>query len=253
MHIANVAPRNESPLSRRSALAVACHQPNYFPWLGYFAKAANADVFVFLDDVQLPQGRSYVHRTKIHSAPDGTWLSAPIRRDERQLIKDVLFAEGDWRRRHQATLFHTYRKAPFFDPVMALVEAIFAFEGNSLAQFNMRAITMIAGFLGLSCRFEVSSAYGVTSSSDDRLIDLIKMVGGNTYISGAGGQNYQHPEKFAAAGLELRIREYAPRPYSQCQGGFVPGLSILDALFNLDPSAAERLSYEHSEAVLSRG
>ncbi|WP_431855809.1 WbqC family protein [Azospirillum sp.] len=225
-------------------MKVAAHQPNYIPWLGYFAKLASADVFIFLDDVQLPQGRSYVHRSRVHAQPDGVWLSAPIRREERQLIKDVRFADEDWRRKHQATLFHTYRKAPFFAAVMALVEAIYGFPTESLAQFNMNAVTLIAGYLGLACRFELSSAYGVSQSSDDRLIELVKAVGGDTYVSGAGGQNYQHPEKFAAAGLDLCVREYKPRPYLQHQGGFVSGLSILDALFNLGPDTVQQLTYE---------
>ncbi|HYG89055.1 MAG TPA: WbqC family protein [Azospirillum sp.] len=230
-------------------MKVAVHQPNYLPWLGYFAKIAHADAFIFLDDVQLPQGRSYVHRTKVYSPSGGAWLSAPIRREERQLIKDVRFADEDWRRRHKATWFHTYRKAPFFEPVMGLVENIFAFETDSLAQFNVRAVSLIADFLGLSCRLELSSAYGVTSSSDDRLVDLVKLIGGNTYISGAGGQNYQHKQKFDNAGIELCIREYKPRPYSQFQGGFVSGMSVLDALFNLGPGAVQHLSYEEVEAA----
>jgi len=225
-------------------MKVAVHQPNYIPWLGYFAKMANADVLVFLDDAQLPQGRSYLYRTKIHSPCGGTWLSAPIRREERQLIKDVQFAEPDWRRRHLATLHHTYRKASFFEPVIALAEAIYGFETNSLARFNMNAVSAMAGHLGLSCRFEVSSAFGLSSTSDDRLIDLVKAVGGDTYISGAGGQNYQHPEKFDAAGIGLCVREYKPRPYVQFQGGFVSGLTVLDALFNLGPDAVQQLTYE---------
>lgn len=230
-------------------MKVAAHQPNYIPWLGYFAKLASADIFIFLDDVQLPQGRSYVHRSKIHAHPGGTWLSAPIRREERQLIREVRFADGDWRRKHQATLFHTYRKAPFFDPVMQLVEAIYGVDTDSLAHFNMNAVQAIAGHLGLSCRFELSSTFDVAQCSDDRLIELVKAVGGDTYVSGAGGQNYQNPEKFEAAGIALCVREYRPRPYPQSpgpqgQGGFVPGLTVLDALFNLGPGALQQLTYK---------
>ena len=41
------------------------HQPNYAPWCGYFAKLLSCESFIFFDDVQLPQGRSYVSRAKI--------------------------------------------------------------------------------------------------------------------------------------------------------------------------------------------
>ena len=32
-------------------MVVGIHQPNYFPWMGYFDKMDNADVFILLDDV----------------------------------------------------------------------------------------------------------------------------------------------------------------------------------------------------------
>ena len=31
---------------------VAIHQPEYLPWLGFFKKMMNVELFVFLDDVQ---------------------------------------------------------------------------------------------------------------------------------------------------------------------------------------------------------
>ncbi len=33
----------------------AIHQPNFFPWLGYFDKIKRCDKFVVLDDVQFPK------------------------------------------------------------------------------------------------------------------------------------------------------------------------------------------------------
>ena len=31
---------------------IAIHQPEYLPWLGYFKKIMNSEIFVILDDVQ---------------------------------------------------------------------------------------------------------------------------------------------------------------------------------------------------------
>ena len=132
---------------------------------------------------------------------------------------------------------------------MALVDRILDADTDRLALFNMRAATLIAEHLGLSCRFETSSAFALETFSDDRLIDLVKAVGGDTYISGAGGQNYQDPAKFERAGIDLWVREFTPHPYHQeaCReaGAFVPCLSILDALFNIGAEGTLRhLSYE---------
>lgn len=224
-------------------MRVAIHQPNYAPWCGYFAKMNCCDVFVFLDDAQMPGGQSYVYRTQVRSTNQGQWLSIPTRFRLGDLIHDVRFADTRWPTKHLGTLRALYGRSPHFKEVYQMLQPLYEEPGEFLALFNQRFIRVVADYLGLRCRFEVSSHLPCHGFGDDRLISLVQGLAADTYVSGKGGQNYQHPDKFSAAGIKLEVRSYAPVFYQQMQSGFLPGLSILDALFNLGKSSIHVLIY----------
>ena len=223
-------------------MRIAIHQPNYVPWCGYFAKLRAADVFVFLDDAEM-SSQSYIYRAQIRGPQGPQWLSMPNNRHLHQQIREVRMNGTAGAVSHLGKLQGIYRKAPFYREVMALIEPIYKEPGELLAEFNQRLVVAIAGYLGIECRFEVSSQLAPEGTADDRLIDLVKKLGGSTYVSGKGGANYQDPAKFAAAGIALEVRAYRPQPYVQAQGEFMPGLSIVDALFNAGRDAAKLLVY----------
>jgi len=64
---------------------------------------------------------------------------------------------------------------------------------------------------------------------------LIKLVEGNVYISGKGGDKYQEHTKFEDADIDLIYNESNLFEYPQHKSvEFVNGLSIIDAIFNID-------------------
>jgi hypothetical protein len=230
-------------------MILAAHQPNYAPWVGYFAKMRACDVFVFLDDVAMPSRGNYVTRVLIDGPGEPKWLSVPVHYEPGDRIIDVHLADAKWSRKHLGTLRTVYGRSRYFKEVFALLEPLYAEPGTSLAECNMRMVRAIAGYLQLSCRFEKSSDLQPEGQSDDRLISLARLVGADTYVSGKGGQNYEDPAKFSAAGIRLETNIYTPIPYDQGGESFVPGLSVLDALFHLGRDAIQVMKYPVREAA----
>lgn len=219
---------------------VAIHQPNYLPWLGYFAKMARSDVFVFLDDVQFSKG-SFSNRVKIGTLHDGgRWLTVPIRVHLGNLISEILPSSSDWANRHVEILRDAYRSAPNFKNVFPELEAIFsdAARYETLSAININIVTAIARRLDTECVMVNSSTFSISAQSDDRLIAIVSAISPSaTYLSGSGGAAYQDPEKFKRAGLGFRYINFEHPIYDQrVETGtrlFTPGLSIVDALFNI--------------------
>lgn len=232
-------------------------QPMFLPWRGIFEQIKLADVFVFYDDVQLPEGggkgRSFMTRVQIKTPKGQEWLSAPIARSGHayQLIRDAEFAPTDWRQRHLGKLEQVYRRAPYFRPIWAeVVTPIYAFETPSLSAFCIHAMRLIADRLGLRPTWHVSSELGIGTEgvdSSERLLELCRAFGAQEYVTGHGAANYLEHAIFDAAGVRVAYMDYRLTPYPQLYGAFIPYVSILDLLFNVGDDAP---AYLDSEAVL---
>lgn len=228
-------------------MLVAIHQPNFLPWLGYFDKLARADIFVLLDNVPLQKtGGAYTNRVEVAANGRRHWLTVPTVRDAdtRQSIDRARIVEtGPWRRKLAATIEQGYTRAPAFADIMPVVRAIFDHPGDGLAAFNIHAIRVLADFVGLdTSRLRRASELKTSGTATDRLVSIVRAVGGTTYLCGGGSGGYQDDEKFSAAGLRLQYQSFTHPMYPQIgDAAFMPGLSIVDALMNCGAAGTSRL------------
>jgi hypothetical protein len=219
-----------------SKVAVAIHQPNFFPWLGYFDKIVQSDVFIFLDHVQYPKtGGMWCNRVKLLVDGGGRWVTAPINRSFHgvRAIKDMEFKLGDsWRDRFVDLLLRHYRDAPFFAETFEWLRPLIMNPENNIAAYNFNVVLTIAAKLGmLPTKFRRSSEMIVEAHSNEMLIALSRQVGGGVYVCGGGAADYQDDELFADAGLVVRHQSFVHPSYKQSlTQSFVPGLSIVDPL-----------------------
>lgn len=230
------------------ALTVAVHQPNFFPWLGYFAKILAADRFVCLDDAQLKNsGGSWSNRVKLIVGGKPQWITAAIDRSRPGLhaICDSDFADTDWREKARRSIELNYRKSTHFDDTMALLEPLLMSQTSNIADYNLTATVAICEALRIDTPIVRSSELAVHSAATERLIALVKRAGGTAYLSGDGAGGYQDDEMFSREGIGLAKLGFAHPVYPQRDGTpaeFEAGLSIIDLLMNVGPeNARERL------------
>ena len=80
----------------------------------------------------------------------------------------------------------------------------------------------------------------MTGVKDEKLIQIVRKLGGNSYLSGPAAKAYLQPHLWTGAGVQLRFKSYPDYPaYPQIAEPFEPAVSILDLMFMVGPRAPE--------------
>ncbi len=220
---------------------VAIIQPNYLPWRGYFDFMHEADIFVFLDDVQYTV-RDWRNRNRILKK-DGAplWLTVPTLGGRNQLIKEVMIDDTqNWRATHLNALRHSYNKTPGFANYFPRIEAILNQHVGSLSALDVKLTEEIANWLSIDTTFLLASDLESTGSKDEKLIQLVKSAGGDRYLSGPAAKAYLKPDLWTQAGIQLSFKDYSGYPeYPQRANPFQANVSIMDLMFMVGESAPD--------------
>jgi len=211
-------------------MRIAIHQPNYMPWSGYFYKISQCDRFVFLDDAQYTKN-SFINRNRIKTPQGEHWLTIPVSASLSQSIREICPKAG-WHEKHLKTLQQSYAKTPGYRRYIDGITAVLCTGHANLAELNIALVKHLCRQLGITTPCLRASELGIAGSSDERLAAITAHLGGDTYLSGFGGANYQLEQTFDGRGIALETYKFRPPIYKQQWGEFIPGLSILDVLFN---------------------
>lgn len=224
---------------------VVIHQPDFAPYLGFFQRFLNADLYIVLDHVQFVSNtsRSWTHRDKIKTATGDRWLTLGVSKPQLGTpILEVKLAVGtEWIENNLTLLRDSYRKAPGFSEVMPIVEELYASPNVTLADFNIRWLERLVEMLDIRIPFVRSSTLHPEGKRNELLIDLLHKVSATHYLSGLGAKAYLEPTKFSAAGIEVLWQQFEHPVYPQQHGVFIPYLSILDILYNCGVYEARKL------------
>jgi len=229
-------------------MLVAIHQPNFLPWIGFFNKIINVDVFVLFDDVQFPRGHSFGNRVLIKTNTGSQWLTIPVKgkSDLLQFNQVLIDYSGRWLDKTFRTVKLNYKKSKYFDEIYEPISKIFLSKPRKLVDLNYLLIMFVKEYLEIKTEFIFSSNLdkGDNLSGVERILSILKAVNSTVYISGKGkgSARYISEEILRNHGIKLKYHEFDFPVYKQLYGEFIPKLSIVDLLFNCGKESKNLIS-----------
>ena len=241
-------------------MRASIHQPHYFPWVGYFDKMAKADVFVLLDEVQFEKGSPMNRNRVLDPAGDVKYLTISgetksfLDREYRDLpTKDAAV----WTARQLSALENYYRRAKHRKEILPVLEEFFQQEHETVCQWVCASIELGRQLLNVKTPviYQSDVDYDRTCKKSDLVYAICNSLGADTYFSGRGGSvQYLDREKFAANGVSIVFQDFTHPIYEQChEGEFVPGVSVLDMLFNCGIEETRRIFWENVKSTCEFG
>lgn len=213
---------------------LSSHQPDFFPYMGYFYKMFQSDVFVFSDDVLFSKtGRHNYNEILTKDGPKRFTL--PIHQHTQPLNEIQIAADARTVNRMIKTLWQEYRSAEHFHSVFPVIEDMLsqAPAADNLAKFNHACILKIAARFGLLYDREtiLSSALNLQGHRDERILDMCRKLEADVYYSGDAAFDYHVESDYTDNGIILARTDYQPVKYPQVWAP-AENMSVIDYVMN---------------------
>ena len=224
-------------------MKVAIHQPNYLPYVGFFHKLSLADTFVIMDDTQYD--KKFTNRNKIKVPGNWIWLTVPINKKHKFVANKIVEInnEENWQSDHFEKINRSYSNSKFFKKnYKAFFEKIYSKKWDHLFTLNYELIIQLIDWLDIKIEVIKESELNISGNSTERLVNISKKIGAETYVSGIGGKEYMNKKMFETNNIKIEYQNFKCPIYKQVfNSEFIPNLSIIDLLFNIGPKSLSKL------------
>ena len=187
-------------------MKIACMQPYFVPYIGYWQLINAVDRFVILDDVQYIT-RGWINRNKICVNDKDQWITIPLKdASKNKLINEIQICPTEqWIPKLQRTILYNFRKSPNFEEGYKLFNKILSCKINDLTSFLVRSIKLISEYLDINTKFFLASELLPKQKlkAQERIISLCKDLDGCHYYNLSGGVGLYNERDFKVNDLKL--------------------------------------------------
>jgi hypothetical protein len=207
-------------------------QPYFLPYVGYFQLINVADVFLVYDNIKYTK-KGWINRNRILQNGKDVMISLPLKGDSDNLDVHERELAADFNREKMLNQIKgSYKRAPYFESTVALLEQIIHYDDKNLFRFLHYSIVRTCEHLGITTQIKISSDVPIDHKlkNQDKVLALCEAIGARTYVNASGGLDLYSKETFREKGIELKFIQSKPFEYPQFEDAFVPWLSIIDVM-----------------------
>ena len=197
----------------------------YFPPVIYFALLAG-DQPLLIEAMETYHKQTFRNRCEIMTVSGRSSLVVPVTRPfgNHTMTADIRISYREpWQRKHWRSLETSYNSSPYFIFYKEKIHALINIPEPSLILFNNLIIKGVSELLGISPKISLTEDYQRLYPGNPDFRALLSPK--------KGLPGFNHPSY--------------PQVFEH-QHGFIPGLSILDLLFNLGPETRRYLEKMYS-------
>lgn len=232
-------------------MKIAIHQPHYFPWLGYFHKMASVDLFVLLDEVQFEKQSQMNRNRVVDQNGEIKYLTIPV---DTSGFLDKKYCEIpcnnnlDWAKKQINSLENYYKESKYRKEIINDMVLFLSQKFNYACEWTCSSINYIREVLGIITPivFQSQINYDKSVKKSNLVLSICKELKADVYYSGRGSSvNYLDRDEFRMNNIGIEFQNFTVPTYIQLNTkDFVPGLSILDMLFNCGKEKTRELFWE---------
>jgi hypothetical protein len=196
----------------KEAYPLVIFHTSYLPPISYFHQLVKYRI-IYIDIFENYIKQTYRNRCYLYGANGKLSLNIPVIKTtgNHTKVRDLeIDYSQPWQRMHWRSIESAYNTSPFFLYYKDAFEPFYRKQTKFLIDFNSSILTMIAKLCKIQCEIKFTEKYAEPANT---IIDLR-----NTFSSKI------------KSGQQLEFPHYTQ--VFESKYGFIPGLSILDLLFN---------------------
>lgn len=220
-------------------------QPYFFPYIGYFQLLNSVDKYVIYDNIEYTK-KGWINRNRILLNGHDALITLPLEKGSDHLdIKERFISSGFNKKKMINQISEGYRKSPYYNTVMPIIENIITNTDNNLFNYIYNSVKEICKYLNIKTEIIISSTVEIDHflKGQDKVIAFCKKLGAKDYYNAIGGQSIYTKDDFKKENINLQFLSSKPIIYQQFSNEFVPWLSIIDVMmFNTPEEINQMLS-----------